>query len=770
MAGNALADPIIQSIKIEGNVSTDERLVRSVSGLRAGTRLTTTAIADAVRRIYGLSLFADVVVIATDDPDSAEITIRLDEYPRLTKLEFDGNKKIKDDKLTELSGLRIGQVVSPYQISEARRKIISHYHSEGYYLAQVDPSTTPADSAGFLAAKFEIKENSKVAVSAVSFEGNTAFSDDQLQGKMSNKPKSFLKSIFGGGNFDKEKYAEDKEKLTKFYHKEGYLDFVIHSDTVIVAEDGKSAVIKMTVEEGPRYYFGKTTFTGNELFTDEQLSRVLKHHEGKVFNQEKFEESVSEVYGAYMERGYLYARVQEHTKTEDSVVTIDLEISEGVPAHVRRINILGNTKTKEKVIRRELAILPGQVLRRSGLIRSVRNAMSLNYFTSVEPDYKILDNGDVDLNFTVDEKPTNQFQVGGGYSARDKLVGTVSLGWPNFRGNGQSLNLVLDFGSRRQAYQLSFTEPWFLDTPTTVGFDVFRTNRIWDETLISGSNDYTEESSGFGLQFGRRLTWPDDYFRVFWSYRLENVSYTEFSDTYVEYSEIDQYALNHLSWPQVTSSTSFSVLRDSRNIPEFATSGSRAVYRVEFGGGLLGGQWNYVKNTFNYNYYHPIWGSLAFAPKFKIGVIEGTADINGLPHSERFYAGGVQSDGIIRGYDDASIYATVPNEPRETGLFDYTTDGPGYLRVRGRALATMNLEITAPLVAQQIYTLVFFDAGNVWARVTDMAPFSDMYTSVGFGLRLSVPGMGMMGFDFGWPYQGSNKGKMKPHFQFGSSF
>jgi len=764
------ADPVIRTITVEGNTITDEQLIISVSGLRVGNRLTTSAIPDAVRRVYGLALFSDVVISASDDPDNVDITIALDEFPRLNRLVFDGNKKVKDDKLGTICGLREGQVISPHQITEAGRKLKSHYRTEGYYLAEVASATTPPDSAGLIDVTFHITENSKVSVEKVTFEGNVRFEDDKLRGKMSNKPKSFLKSIFGGGDFNKEKYAEDKEKIIEFYHKNGYLDFVIQSDTVIVMEDKKSVAIEITVEEGPRYFFGKTSFTGNKLFTEKQLHRVLKYDEGKVFNQEKFEESIAEIYGIYMEEGHLYARIMEQTKTEDSTVAVTFEISEGIPAHIRRVNILGNTKTKDKVIRRELVTFPGQTLRRSALIRSVRNVMQLNYFANAEPDYRILDNGDVDLNFTVEEKPTNQFQVGGGYSAQDKFVGTFSLGWPNLLGNGQSLNLMLDFGKRRQSYSVAFTEPWFLDTPTTVGFDIFRTSRAWDEPQTPGTRDYVEERGGLGLQLGRRLTWPDDYFRVYWNYRLENIKYTDFSDAYRAASINDPFALNRISWPQVTSSMSFTVVRDSRDLPEFATRGSRAVYRAEFGGGLLGGRWNYMKNTFRYSIFRPLLWKFALAPKFKIGAIQGTADIGGLPHSERFYAGGVHSDGIIRGYDDGTIYATVINKPKDFGLFNYTTENTTATNVRGRALAVMNLELTAPLVAQQIYSILFFDAGNVWAHPTQIRPFGDMYTSVGFGLRLSIPGMGMMGFDFGWPFRGPEKGKVKPHFQFGSSF
>ncbi len=764
------ADPIIRTIIIEGNELTDERLIRNVSGLRVGARLTPSSIPDAVRRIYGLGLFADVVLSSTTGADTTAVTIKVMEHPRLGTLDFSGNDKVKDEELRKIAGLREGQIINPHLTVQARSKIKSHYRSEGYYLATIDVETTPPDSFHVVDVTFEINENNKVSVEAVIFEGNTQFSDDDLQGEMSNKPKGFFASIFGGGNFNREQYTEDKEKLTEFYHKKGYLDFVIHSDTVIVAENNKTVTITMEVEEGPRYFFGETEFVGNELYSDEQLADLLKHEPGKIFNQEKFDESLAGIYGAYMERGYLYARILDETNTMDSVVNITLEISEGVPAHVHRIDIEGNTKTKDKVIRRELAIFPGQVLRRSALIRSVRNVMQLNYFGNVEPDYDIRDDGDVDLKIKVEEKPTNQFQVGGGYSAQDKLIGTVSLGWPNLMGNGQSLNMMIDFGSRRQSYSLSFTEPWFLNTPTTVGFDLFRTSRVWDEPQVAGSNDYVEERSGAGFQLGRRLRWPDDYFRVFGSYRWENISYTDYSEPYIDSSATDPFSLNLLDWPQVTSSMAYTVVRDSRDLPEFATKGSRAVYRVEFGGGLLGGKWNYFKNELRYSYHRPIIGKFVFAPKFELGVIQGNANIRDLPHAERFYAGGVHADGMIRGYTDGSIFATTAQDFKEIGAFNYLIGRPSPSTIRGRAMGVMNLELTLPLVSQQIYGLLFYDAGNVWENPTQMSPFSDMYTSVGFGLRITIPGMGLMGFDFGWPFRGDEKGKMKPHFQFGSSF
>lgn len=772
---------LITDLVIEGAQTVDAQLVRNTSGFRVGSDVSRESIQQAIHQIYGLNLFSNVQVLGEEFGEGVRLIIRVTELPRLDKVVFKGNKELKekDFGLT----LRRGQPVGPHALQEARRKISSAYQEKGFFLIDVQTSLEPTPVAGEVDAVFDIEENKPVGVEAVVFEGNQQVESDELRGKVKNKPRSFLKSIFGGGKFNREKYDEDKTEIIAYYKKNGFLDAVIASDTVMLNEKKTDVTIRYTINEGPRYYFGESEFTGQSVLTEEQLRRGLKYRPGDVFNQEKFEESVGNLYTLYQEEGYLYARVIDETRTTDTTVSITYEISEGVPAHVHRINIAGNTKTKDKVIRRELAIYPGQVFRRSLLMRSLQNVMQLNYFSNVVPDYNVLPDGRVDLSLAVEEKPTGQIQVGGGYSGQDKFVGTVALGIPNLFGNGQEANISVDYGSRRQSYSLSFTEPWFRDTPTSVGFDIFDLERTWDEPLIVGTDDYTEDRTGFGLRLGRRLTWPDDYFRVFWRYRFERVQFRDFTDEYLEENINNSFSLEKVQWPQTTSSTSFTVSRDTRDLPEFATSGNRSTYEIEFAGGLLGGDWNFTRHFATHSRYHKIWKGFTLAPVFRLGVLQGGADIGAIPHSERFYAGGTRSDGMIRGYDDGAIVSRV-NDSTVTGYIPgpvsgdliadlVTGDGAGrykpYAAVRGRALGIMNAELTYPIVSQQIYGLLFFDAGNVWLDVSNVQ-LTDLFTSYGFGFRLAVPGMGTLGFDFGIPNRGTEKGKLKPHFQFGSTF
>ncbi|MBI5867268.1 MAG: outer membrane protein assembly factor BamA [candidate division Zixibacteria bacterium] len=762
---------------------TDAQLIIGNSGFVPGQKVNSENIQQAIHQVYGLKLFDDVKVLGEQQPGGIHLIIKVVEAPRLDKLVFKGNEDIKEEDFK--LDLKRGQTITPDRLKDAESAIRKAYREKGFFLVNVKPQMQPTTVVGEADAVFEIEENKPVTVEAIIFDSARQLSHSTLQKKMQNKPRSFLKSIFGGGKFNREKYTEDKTAIIDTYKKNGFLDAILVSDTIILNESRTKVTLKFEVNEGPKYYFGSTTFSGQQVFTEEKLRRTLEYKQGDVFDQESFEKSIGNIYQAYQEDGYLYARVIEDTKTIDSVVNVSCEVSEGVPAHVHRINIEGNVKTKDKVIRRELAIYPGEVFHRSSLMRSLRNVMALNYFANVTPDYKVLPDGQVDLMVKVEEKPTGQIQVGAGYSGTDKLVGTISLGIPNLGGNGQDASLSVDFGARRQSYSIGLTEPWFLDTPTTVGFDLYNTTRDVDLTYIAGSTDYTEKRKGFDLRFGRRLRWPDDYFRVYADYRLESTIAKDFSTGFKDYFSGQVSSLDKQPWPQTTSATSFTVQRDSRDLPEFAEHGSRSSYQIEFAGGALGGLWSYVKHTVSYAHYSPIFKGLTFAPSWKLTAIQGDAGVNAVPYLELLSAGGIRSDGTIRGYDDGVIQAQLLSDTtgktRIPGLIrggfiggqvpgGYVGSYSRYISYPGRALAIMNAELTFPVVKEQIHGLLFFDAGNVWTDLSLIKPFSNLYTSYGFGFRLTVPGMGTLGFDFGIPLRGSGKGRLKPHFQFGGNF
>ncbi len=741
----------VTDIEVVGHQTVQESLILSVSGLRIDMLVSSTALQEAIRRVYGLELFADVAIDGEFAGGGVKLRIQIREHPKLKELKFAGNKKIKSKNIEPKLTVFVNQVVTPNQIQSNAQRIKDLYGAEGYHQAEV---TSVVDSLpeGGISLTYTIVEHEEVRIRDIVITGTEVYDVDKIRGQMDHKPKGFLRS----GSFEPEKHELDKEKIIEFYRKQGYLDAGIAADSIVVDPDGKRMVIYIDIFEGQRYYFGTVDFSGNELYEKEFLHAQAKFAEGDIYNSEKFQETIENLYGVYYEDGHIHARIFDQAQTVDSTVNVTFEISEGTPAKINKVIIAGNFKTKEKVIRRELYSQPGQIFSRSLLMRSLRNAMYLNYFSNVEPEMQQLPNGDIDLVLNVEEKQTGQVQAGAGYSDYDKLVGTIGLGIPNFRGNGQTVKLDWSFGSRTNSISVSFTEPWLLDTPTSVGVDLYNVNRQY--VLTDG--EFTENSRGFGLRVGRRLRWPDDYFRVLWQYGLKEDRLYDFSDTYKENHADDPNSLvQYENEFNTTSSSSITLIRDSRDLSQFATSGSKLSYGVEYAGGLLGGDWEFHKHIFEASKFPRVWWKVVLAAKFRLGVIDSPGGDPEIPYTERFAPGGTYGDGTIRGYDDRTIGPI--------------SAGGAYLR--GRSVLTYNLELQVPLVEQQIYGLLFADAGNAWLTGQAVKPFDldrwdGLKKSLGVGFRLQVPGLGIIGFDFAYGYNNPEGAGWKPHFQIGTSF
>lgn len=746
----------IVDIRVEGIVHSAEEMIKNVAALKIGSELTGTMVQDAVRNLFAKGIFKDIVIDIEQVSAGIVVTIRVKEYPQLTGIRFKGNKEISEKDLDKLLHLAPGGYISDHLIMQAKNKIEAEYMEKGYFLTRAEPELLYTPDSATAELVIEIKEYDKVKVEKVFLTGTRELKADDVIGKMRNRKRGFLRS----SDFAQEKYPEDKDKIISYCHEKGFIDAYIISDSFAIDTARNRMRIYIDLYEGPRYYFGDVTFSGNELYSEEILRKALKFKADDVFSEEKYDESLGELYGAYHEKGYLHARILDDRNTRDTTIDITYAITEGLPSQIRLINITGNTKTKEKIIRRELFVRPGTTFRRSLLMRSLREVMQLNYFGDVVPDVRDLPSGDVDLLIKVEEKPTGQVSAGAGYSGQDKLVGTFGLGIPNFRGNGQNLSISVDFGSRRNSISLGFTEPWFMGTPTSVGGDLYSLNRRWYD-------DFTEGRRGGAIRLGRRLRWPDNYFRIYWRYRLEDVRYYDFSDLYLLQNGDSLitsdgnriYIPNDNSlqtfeerWLR-TSATAFTIERDSRDLPMFATDGSRITYTGEVAGGLLGGAWDYYKHVFTAQRFIPLGYGIALVGKFRFGYI--SADGNeSIPYSERFTPGGTDPDGIVRGYPDASL------SPRNAS---------GAL-LGGMSEAIYNIELQLPIVTGQIYLLGFADAGTSWIRRDDIRLFSGLARGAGVGFRLVVPGVGVIGFDFGYAFDepyGEKKG-WKPHFQIGT--
>ena len=478
-----------------------------------------------------------------------------------------------------------------------------------------------------------------------------------------------------------------------------------------------------------------------------------------MYDQLKYDEGIRDrLQKMYYNQGYLFAQIQPiETPIGKDSLNVNFNITEGHVVHVNEIQIKGNTKTHEKVIRREFKIQPGDIFNSSKLERSIRDVTILNYFANIIPNVNIIENDDkhVNLEVTVEEKSTDMANMSAGYSQRDGLIGSIGLTFNNFSlahpftgGDGQRLVFDWQFGRIYRSISISFTEPWMFNTPTLGGFSIFDTRTgggyyPWDRKDIGGS-----------VHLGRRFQWPDNYFRGDWIFRyaqttIDNITDPQLLQRYYAYGTTSD--TRQLSLTQI-------ITRDSRNNPEFPTFGSVHSLSTQLSGGPLGGDADYIKAIFNAERYLPMPFGFVLFTNTKFGLLESISDNSVILLGEYFYLGGsgLGFSESLRGYDDGQV------GPLSTG------GSP----LGGKTMLKTSAELRFPISPNPtIFGLFFAEGGNAWETLDLTDPF-DLRRSVGAGLRLFMPMIGIIGIDFGYGFDhfdanGNRKGQWKVHFQFG---
>ncbi|NIA18655.1 MAG: outer membrane protein assembly factor BamA, partial [Simkaniaceae bacterium] len=674
---------------------------------------------------------------------------------------------LKDDKLEEEIDIKSGQRIHPNLITESIRKIKDLYAEDGYLLTEVTAELVDPEEGTIKSEKmranakdiiFNIKENKKVKLSHIIFEGNEAFSDFRLRRAM-KETKQQRWYLFWRSYYDEEKYNEDKSILETFYRNHGYRDFTIVSDSLYYDKNKKRMNILIQVIEGPQYKFRNFTWEGYSLFTEKELARQLHIDKGDVYNEEEFNMAVfDQVQGLYMDRGYIYSQINPQIKPvgEDSL-DVHFSIVENHKVYVRNIFISGNTKTRENVIRREMKLYPGDVFNREKLIRSQREIWILNFFGNVTPDVLPVDEDEVDLEVVVEEKSSDRASANIGFTGEYGMMGGGGLEFTNFRGLGQRLMLSFNVGtqynfystakpSKYHSFSLSFTDPMLYDTPNLVGASVFYTFR-GASTQYYYPLDFTV--LGGTLSWGRRFRWPDDFFRGNWAFRISEKNYKGGAadiGRYLGYSEpgdSTRAKSRGISLTQI-------ITRDSRDRPEFTTRGSRMVWETSLSGGILGGNEDFHKHVLNLEWFTPTFSKFVLLSSLKLGTIQKLFSSNKsysiIPFDERFVMGGngIPYGNMLRGYPDNSI------GPR-TG-----SGGP----LGGNSMLKLTTEFRFPFSENPVvYGLAFAEMGNVWSNSDLSEPLAinrydgfSLKRSAGVGIRFFMPMIGMLGFDVGYGF------------------
>jgi outer membrane protein insertion porin family len=734
----------IAGISVEGNKFSDAQTIIALSGLRVGEEITypgDSKLQKAIVNLWKRKQFSDVNIIV-EKVTSLGIFLKIEvkEFARLEEIQVHNNEEVDEDQIKKTIGKIKGDILSPYDIYKVRKNVKDLYKEEGLIFANVDTETTEADSNNYVNLVLEVDEGVEFYVESIKFNGNREFDDGDLESEFEETQTKSWWQFWRSSKFDLAEWEKDKDLLIDFYKNEGFRDAEILKDTVIYDEETEQVSIEVDLFEGNRYYIRDITFVGNTVYESEQLLSRLDFEKGDPYNYSLFQQNLkgneeqSDALSLYLDNGYLFANMNlVETRVPPDSIDIMISVTEQTRVKIRKVDIVGNTKTKDKVIRRELYTRPNDYFSRAAIIRSVRALGMLNYFNpeALRPDIKPVDNTEVDIVYSVEERSTDTFNASIGYAGTFGLTLAVGFTFNNFSlmeplrgGSGQVLNFNWEFGqaSRYKSIALGFTEPWLFNEPTTVGFNIYSTASNWY---------YVYERKGIALNIGRRFTWPDDYFRGDWSIRIQENNVPE-NNTY-------SYFRPGLT-NEVTVSQTFS--RISLNNLYFPTNGSKFSFGTQWAMGAIGlGNTDFLKAKLSLEMSEPIMkidgmDRLILFMSSDLGYITGLENDTTMNPLELFTMGGSGLSGMLnvtplRGYDDQSI-------------------GPYYGgRVMARHIAELRFAVS--LDPMPIFLFGFAEAGNVWNDLRTTDPF-DLKRSAGIGVKLMLNPIGIIGFSYGYGF------------------
>ena len=753
-----VAPPTIGRISVEGNLVTDSTRILRTFEVRSGQTFASDAVRRGTRKLIGLGLFSNVVIrrVLDSERNIVDLVIVVTERPRIARIRFEGMKKREESDLEKKLFLKVGETYSATATSNQADTLRQYYRDEGFPRARITAKVDTLEGRNDVELRFVVEEGEKVRITVIRFEGGKAFSAARLRKVMKTKQKGF----FGGGDLKDETFAEDREKLEGWYHDHGYRDMTVGGFEVTPGAKPRELTLTVSLNEGRVYRMGRVEWSGNSILRTAVLEKQWPRKGGPLYDKSRIQKAVSGAYAEYAEQGYLYVSLEpRETVVSDSVIDLMVAVSEGGPSHVRRISITGNKGTREKVIRRELSVREGDLFRRSSLVRSQGDVMRLGIFNEVIPDFTAAESTDVDLVFKITEKQVGTASAGAGYTNETGLTGFLEIGHNNVLGNGQQLSLHLERGGKRvQDYQISFTEPWFHDSPTLLGFSAYNTFRALQ--------DFGQKRRGLSGRIGRPLPWPD-YSRGSVSYTFEGLT---FSDTS---AGISLGGLK-VGKEQFTSTIETNFLRNSADNPFYPTQGTRLSLNSEFTGGPLGGDLDYTRHRAEGRVYLPsVLKRFTTMARLRVGFLAGSA-----PNYTRFRLGGGNTLDPLRGYDD---YMVVPgkfikfvNTSQIESIDSLTTPGRRDTTFRktkvrypgGKFMAVFTFEQQFP-IAHPLHGVLFFDAGNTWDLAREVKPF-DLKVGAGLGFRMEIPLLGNIGFDYGYGFHRDDKPRWAGHFMLGN--
>ncbi|MCU0598455.1 MAG: outer membrane protein assembly factor BamA [Desulfobacterales bacterium] len=704
-AGMAFAEiaETVKDVRVTGNERIESDAILRVVQTRQGAPYDPALLSEDLKAIYAMGYFDDIRVSLEREPDGNIVIYDVKEKPTIREINISGNSALDDEKITENIDITSGSILNIFKIQKNIRIIESLYKEKNYHHVAVTYKIDPLEH-NQADLEFIIEEGEKVRIKEIRFDGNTAFESEKLKKMMETSEKGFFSWLTGSGELNMEKLNQDIVKINSSYQNSGYADARVGEPEVTYSDEWIYIVIK--IDEGDKYQMGNVGIAGDLVVSAEEMLSKLTCNKEPTFNRDAIRQDVLSLTDINADKGFARAEVvPEIDKDVDNlIINIMFHIKKNQPVYFEKINIQGNTKTRDKVIRRELEVFERELYSSTGMKESMKNLNRLDFFEDV--NIRTLDGSAEDqtvLQLEIKEKPTGTFSFGGGYSGVDKLYVMAAVAERNFLGKGQDLQFKVQTGSVSRQYSLSFTEPWLFDIPLSAGVDLYQWNREYD--------DYDREATGGGVRFGYPI------FKLTRGY----ISYN-YDDSYID--DIDEDASEYIEQGSYTeSSVSVSTVYDSRNRMFNPTEGASHKATVQYAG--IGGNVGFTKITAETGWYYPLfWSTVGFLHAESGYVWENKY----LPDYDRFYLGGINS---LRGFDWREV------SPVDENGYEY--GGDRYIQ--------FNVEYLFPIIKDAGFMgLLFYDTGNAF----DGGPLdlTELRETAGGGIRWYSP-MGPLRLEHG---------------------
>lgn len=724
----------IEAIEVEGLKRIEKDAVTQKITTKTGQIFDRGQISADIQTLFSMGYFDDIEVRGDSAGEGAfKLIYRFKERPVISKIEFDGNERVKTDDLKGAIKVKEWSILDFNKVKEDTAIIQKYYEDKGFYLTKVAYEVKPIKDDE-VELVYKINDYDKIQIKKITFLNNKRFSDERLkQVFQETREGGFFSFVSSSGNFRESGFKQDLQRLTYYYLDNGYVKFKYETPVITVSDDKRWLYISIYVDEGDQYSIGKLDFSGDLLFTKDELHSDLTMLESQQFSISKRNDDIQKLTEKYQDLGYAFVNVVPKMDIKDDTKIVDLDYSfeKGNLVHFGEIIVLGNTKTHDKVIRRELRVHEGELYSGSKLRISKENVERLGFFAPGEVVFNTISPKGkpdiVNLEVTVKERSTGSVTVGAGYGSIQKFFFTTQISEINLFGRGQNVSLAMQYSTNRlaQSFNFSFTEPYTFDTRWSSGFDLFY-------VVFPIPNRFLTRRTGGNVRIGR---WISDYTQAFLTYKHENMKITDKTDASIDES-LDRGLL---------SSAVLGLVRDKRNNRFETTGGNYQSASVEYAG--LGGDKFFTKWILNNRFYHRVVGDLVFRNMTEVGQIIKVSTKD-TPPSERFFLGGPNN---MKSYQ---IFSLTPIQRTATG----------YPEPIGGSYEFLTLaELEYPIIKEAgLKWVTFYDLGNTWKELK--ADRLILRQGYGFGVRWFSP-IGPLRFEWGFPIH-AKAGEQSPVFQF----